>query len=320
MQISEQQTKPVAIAGFWRRLGAFFLDCLVLGAVGLVAGLVLTDQFVQLGVWGRLLGFCVAWPYFGLLNSRLGGGQTLGKRALGIRVVLQQGGLMPVPQALARFLPLGVAWFLNGAPWSESVLLSFWSYVLSVAVFGVGLAVVYLFVFNRGTRQSLHDLMVGSLVVRASDSHEDAVKTQPTWPVHLAICGVLLVGSATLPYFGQRAASNATLSPLLSIYKTVSATGWVSHAQVNQGQSFVVTAGKGKTSSTYLSIVAYIKDADINNAVRAGQLAKLALSVDPAASHLDSIQVVLVYGYDIGIATSWQSRSHSHTPAEWQAQ
>ncbi|MBI5926353.1 MAG: RDD family protein [Aquabacterium sp.] len=308
------------MAGFWRRLGAFFLDGVVLGAVGWAAGLVLADQFVQLGLWGRLLGFCVAWPYFGLLNSSLSGGQTLGKRALGIKVVSQQGGFLSVQQALVRFLPLGAAWFLNGAPWSEAVLLSFWSYVLSVAVFGVGLSVAYLFVFNRATRQSLHDLMVGSLVVRAVGSQEESVKAQPTWPVHLAVCGVLMVGSAILPYFGQRAAGNATFSPLLSIYKAVNATSWVSHAQVNQGQSFIVTADKGKVSSTYLSIVAYTKDADINSTTRAGQLAKLALSADPAARQLDTIQVVLVYGYDIGIAASWQSRNQSHTPAEWLAQ
>lgn len=317
---TEQPTSSNVMAGFWRRLGAFFLDGLVLGAIGWAAGLVLADHFVQLGLWGRLLGFCVAWPYFGLLNSRLGGGQTLGKRVLGIKVVNQRGDCLSAPQALMRFLPLGAAWFLNGVPWPDAVLLSFWSYVLSVAVFGVGLSLVYLFVFNRATRQSLHDLMVGSFVVRALGGHDEPVKAQPTWPAHLAVCGVLLVGSAILPYFGQRAASNATFSPLLSIYKAVNATSWVSHAQVNQGQSFMVMAEKGKVSSTYLGIVAYIKDADINNTTRARELARLALSADPAARQLDTIQVVLAYGYDIGIAASWQSRNQSHTPAEWLAQ
>lgn len=317
---TEQQLTPNAAAGFWRRLGAFFLDGLVLGAAGWAAGFFLADQFVQIGPWGRFLGFCVAWPYFGLLNSRVGGGQTLGKRALDIQVVGGDGDLLSVPRAFARFLPLGVAWFLNGAQLPEAAGTSFWSNVLSIVIFGVVLTMAYLFVFNRATRQSLHDLLVGSYVVRASSSNNEPIKAQPTWPVHLAVCGVLLIASATIPYFGQRAASNEFLSPLLSIHKAVTAMSWVNHAQVNKGQTFRATVEKGKTKTTYLSVVAYIKDADIDNAERAGQLAKLALSADPATRNVDAIQVVLVYGYDIGIAASWHSRIHSHAPAEWLAQ
>lgn len=308
------------MAGFWRRLGAFFLDGLVLGAAGWAAGFFLADQFVQIGPWGRLFGFCVAWPYFGLLNSRVGDGQTLGKRALDIKVVGGDGNLLSAPRAFARFLPLGVAWFLNGAQLPEAAAASFWSDVLSIVIFGVVLTMAYLFVFNRATRQSLHDLLVGSYVVRASSSHNEPIKAQPTWPVHLAVCGLLLIASATIPYFSQRAASNELFSSLLSIHKAVNAMNWVNHAQVNKGQTFRSTVEKGKTKTTYLSIVAYIKDADIDNAERAGQLAKLALSADPATRNVDAIQVVLVYGYDIGIAASWRSHIHSHAPAEWMAQ
>ena len=52
------------IAGFWRRLAAFFLDFLALGIVGVTVGFFFTEEFVRLGPWGLLLGFSVAFAYF----------------------------------------------------------------------------------------------------------------------------------------------------------------------------------------------------------------------------------------------------------------
>src|SRR5690348_14117245 len=74
------------IAGFWRRLAAFVVDALILGVPAMLLGFAMFDWAASLGQAGRLIGFVVALLYFGLLNSRLGGGQTLGKRLLGIRV------------------------------------------------------------------------------------------------------------------------------------------------------------------------------------------------------------------------------------------
>src|SRR3989442_15191444 len=129
---TEQSTEPRILASLWRRLGAFFLDCLLLGAMGVAIGSFFIQRLVDLGPWGRLLGFAVAITYFGALNSRLGKGQTLGKRLLKIKVIRRDGTPLSVPKALLRFVPLGAPWFLNNAQFPESVLLSPWIYVLSV--------------------------------------------------------------------------------------------------------------------------------------------------------------------------------------------
>ena len=84
----EQQSAPPAYsgkgtgprAGFWRRFAAWFLDGLLIGVINAILVLV-TDQNI-----GSLLAFVIGLVYYaGLEGSRTG--QTLGKKALGIRVI-----------------------------------------------------------------------------------------------------------------------------------------------------------------------------------------------------------------------------------------
>jgi uncharacterized RDD family membrane protein YckC len=79
------------IAGFWRRLFAFLLDGVLLGVLGFCIGLAAYDNLVALGDWGRALGFCIALGYFGVMDSELTGGQTVGKLLTGIKVVTATG-------------------------------------------------------------------------------------------------------------------------------------------------------------------------------------------------------------------------------------
>lgn len=67
------------------------VDSAVLGIVGFLLGLCFFRQFMAWGSWGRLLGFAIALLYFGPLNSRLGDGQTIGKRTLKVRVTTAAG-------------------------------------------------------------------------------------------------------------------------------------------------------------------------------------------------------------------------------------
>jgi len=66
------------MAGTWRRLFAFCLDGLFLGAFGAWLGLLAYDRLAALGDWGRVVGFAISLVYFGAMGSELSGGQTLG--------------------------------------------------------------------------------------------------------------------------------------------------------------------------------------------------------------------------------------------------
>ena len=313
----DEATDSRSTAGFWRRIGAFLVDGLLLGVIGQTLGFFLTRELVALGAWGRLLGFLVALTYFGLLNSKLANGQTLGKRLLKIRVVGSDGTPLSVARSVVRFLPLGAAWFLNGIMLPTSSLMSIWAYVFSIAVFGVGLSIAYLFVFNRRTRQSAHDLLVNSYVVMVS-----AQTVRPdtgVWKVHLLICGGLIAASCLAPYFLSGLANQAPFQPLMKIYEAAVAEPWVVHATVNKGKGIVVSSKTGRNETSYINVTAYLNAPDIENAEHAKELALLTLKSDSSVGAVDLIRVTLAYGYDIGIASSWRAQTYSHSPAEWSA-
>jgi uncharacterized RDD family membrane protein YckC len=84
-------------AGFWQRVGAYLLDGILLSVIN-------TVLLVGLKGVGYVLGVIVGIVYFVYLE---GGptGQTLGKRALGIRVVsFDTGGPIGYPRAFIRYI------------------------------------------------------------------------------------------------------------------------------------------------------------------------------------------------------------------------
>ncbi len=74
-------------SGFWRRVFAYSIDAILLGIIGLALGFTFYEHFLAIGQTGRLYGLVIYLAYFATMNSKIGNGQTLGKRMLGIKVV-----------------------------------------------------------------------------------------------------------------------------------------------------------------------------------------------------------------------------------------
>lgn len=311
MEVSTVEA-PVAapcVAGFWRRSLAFIVDALVLGVIGAGAGWLAFDVFARLGGYGRAVGFVVALAYFGAMNSALFGGQTLGKRLLEVRVVGKDGALLSLPQSLLRYAVLGVPFFLNGAPFDTTVLFSPVGYVLSLLIFGGMLSILYLYVFNRHGRRSLHDLAVGSSVVTAA-SPVKAVRPSPVWRVHLVVVGLLLVAAAVLPAFTGRLAQGEYFKDLLVAYEAVNAEPGVKYAQVSHNTAF--RSGGPNVESVIAQV--NLAEPRTDDAAFAEHIAKVILVNDKKATTKSAIHVTLVYGFDMGIASSWRSKGYQFKP------
>lgn len=162
------------IAGFWRRISAWLLDAFLICGTGLVLGYLFFDQFVAMGEWGRLIGLAIFLAYFGLLNSTYVGGQTLGKRAAKICVVDGMGEHISIRTSMLRAFILGLPGILNQISMSPNTMKNpfgiAFMFILGVIIFGGGIGILYFYIFNRNTRQSLHDLICGTYVVSVAGS------------------------------------------------------------------------------------------------------------------------------------------------------
>lgn len=122
---------PVAYAGFWRRLGALLLDLLITTVLGL--------PFLLLPGAGWITGLLVWWLYFPFFNSSALQG-TPGKIYLGLAVTDEAGSRL-------RFRSAAIRELLE---------------IVSGLLLGLG----YLLNLFTPRRQTFHDLLAGTLVVR----------------------------------------------------------------------------------------------------------------------------------------------------------
>ncbi len=303
------------ISGFWRRIGAFVIDSAILGGAGYGLGLVFEKQFVELGGWSRLVGFCIALAYFGIMNSRICGGQTLGKKVLKIKVVNGENQSIDVVRSFARYSILGIPYFLNGAHFTSNALSSFWIYPLSFVIFGGMGSTVFLYIFNRVTRQSLHDLIVGTFVVNVN-----VEKQEPgtVWRPHLLVVAAFFILAAIMPVYTTNLSQSGTFRDLLSAQAAIMEEPSVSYASVSYGERSFSSATKGtKTTTSYVAAQAFLRTNDVADAQLAWKLAEILVKRYPESLKKDVIQIKLIYGYDIGIASSWHTFTHGFKPDEF---
>lgn len=140
-------------AGFWRRVGAYIIDVIVIsiisGIIGGIFGIGLgtsvaatggsVDDVQSLGnSLGGLIGLAIGIAYFcGMESSSLQA--TLGKKALGLVVTDDNGNRIGFGKALGRYL----------------------GKILSGLILGIG----YLMVAFTDKKQGLHDKLAGTLVL-----------------------------------------------------------------------------------------------------------------------------------------------------------
>ena len=321
---SQYPREPKAIrtiCGFWRRLFAFFVDSLILGVFGLILGMAFFNFFAELGSAGRLFGFTVALLYFGIQNSSLCDGQTIGKRIFNIKVVDHDMNSISPQRSFARFTILGFPYFLNGALFPPTLLNNFFlSLFIGLIVFFGLFGIVYLYIFNRKTRQSLHDLIVGTYVVNATAVTRFSF--QPLWKGHLAVLSVLflsilIVMTIVVPKLGQK----NFFKELLAVQQRIQETGLVHATNVSAGKSYGTSTGTGEATeweTTFFKVTAVLKQKPSKIDMTINEIANVVLATYPPIMEKDALVINVSYGYDIGIARAWRTQRRQNSPKEWQ--
>lgn len=177
----------------WRRLCAIAIDYAAIGALGLLLAYLCYEPLVAAGEYARLAGLAIVILYFGVFNSWLGGGRSLGKRVFGLRVVRTDGRLLSPAEGALRGVIACLPLLLGNLflPGEDPALAS----AIDLLGFGIPISSLYLLIFSK-TGRVLHDFVASSLVEARTTSSRSA---PPVWPGHWANAALICLGFALYP-------------------------------------------------------------------------------------------------------------------------
>lgn len=300
------------VAGFWRRLFAFLVDGVIVGVGAALVAAPFFGPLSRVGAWGRLIGFCMALPYFAFLNSRFGGGRTLGKRWLKIQVVDENGQPISFRRSLIRYTVFAIPFSLNQLPLPVTRTPSFVFVGITIMLILGGVS-VYLVICNRRTRQGLHDLAVKSYVASVAES--GAIRRQTIWPGHWAILVGLGVAAWTGVHVLEKKISRAyPMGRMLDDLRDIEGMAGVQSAGV---QDLTWHSWSGGETKTIFVVIVRWDGASQTDEDGAKRVARLLLQNDANVAQRDVLRIVVVRGFDLGIANASVTHPFEHTPAEW---
>lgn len=290
----DKQLRPSVL----KRAVALLIDYMVLGIFGFVLGLFFEDFFVSLGKYGTLVGTAIAIIYFSICQSKLGGGQSLGKMAISSKVTDLNGQYLSFNKSLLRafilvFPIMNVELLASGK--GMIVIMSLVSLLM--------LASIYLVIVNK-SRRCLHDLLIPSVVINQSVSDFEIDERKDRSSLKLIPLGVLALLGLGMGFYQTFQSTN--LSPLLAAKDKIEQEAGV--IGVNKIQSSVTSHYMTDSPvNTYSSIEVLVRIDDMQEAsdVDSKYFATfhdIIAEEVPEYKDVDLVLITLYYGYNIGIA------------------
>ncbi|WP_456458988.1 RDD family protein [Reichenbachiella sp.] len=308
--------KKFNIANFWSRIWALFIDSIVLGIIGLVLGLMMEDSFVSMGTNGILVGFTLSLLYFTFANSKIGDGSTLGKKVMKIQVVDKNENWISIQTSFLRSLILISPYFLVNYAFTQFQIVESIKIVILLSML---IGIIVLYIFNKATRQSLHDLVLHTFVVKENEL-ENSIEFQTNKKTGVYVTGVLIILLVSFTLYNATT-SNPTQEQFISATTTINDIEGV----IKSGASRNTTTFYGKQESTTVSynLVIWVsklpKSETLQNSRIVKQAIKVLINSELEIGEFDVISVKLVKGFNIGIARKNRSSYVSKTPEEWRS-
>lgn len=134
--------QPIGYGGFWLRVVAYLIDGILLGIASGVIGAATGGGMYDIdhpNYPGSGASIVIAWLYFALMESSERGA-TVGKMAVGLRVVTDQGQRLSFLNATGRYF----------------------AKFISAMILGIG----FLMIAFSDRKRGLHDIITGTLVVK----------------------------------------------------------------------------------------------------------------------------------------------------------
>lgn len=312
--IGTTQPQDMNIAGFWQRCLAFFTDAAVLIAAGTVLGFLAMDTLAALGPWGRVLGTAVTLLYFSISDSSLSGGASPGKRFMGLKVVGATGEPVPPGRAFIRSLVFVIPVMVDArCPTCPAAL----EIALGAVVYGGGGAMLVLFIINKATRQSIHDLAAGTYVIKAQNLPAPPVHVTPRKGHYLVAAAVALVIAFFITIATVEEAKSGRRAHMARIVAALGEVPGVGSVHALGGD--VVVSGK---PMGFVQINAKLDERpDKGLEAKATELVRAAMTASPdafSANNLRNVGIRVSYGYDIGFSVRYETFDTDSSPEAWE--
>lgn len=308
----------IRIANFGGRIAALVIDILSLGIIGIILGLTIQDFLISIGSYGSLLGLTIAVLYFTIFNSKLFNGQTIGKKAFGIQVTDESGKTLGLQKSFIRALILCTPYFLINVEFPGVPVGSIIFLLKNISCVALTIGVILIYIFNKGNRQSLHDLVIGSYVVSTERQEEYSILPAVTNASYY-VFGISVVFIAIFTIVSLRQLKS-TYPDLVSIQDHISNIDGVLNAGVSKNTSTVYGQEKSTTKSIKAQLwVKKLPDNsdELENMKETRTAIKTILENEPNIDQYDIISVTLIRGFNIGIASWKHYLTSQKSPAEW---
>jgi hypothetical protein len=133
------------------------------------------------------------------------------------------------------------------------------------------------------------------------------------WKNHYLIVGIwcliILIFAAIISPMIQR---RGVFPELIALHDSIQNSG-----EVHMSSVFVGTSRGANGETQYLTTNTIWKNRPASPEVAASEIASIILREYPDVMNKDILAVTITYGFDIGIASGWQSYNEHHSPAEW---
>ncbi len=309
------ETTTVNLATRKRRFFAFLIDSLIIALFGKLLGLLLGDFFIELGNLGKIVGFIVVLFYFGIGNSKILNGQTVAKKLLKIRVVDKSSEAISVPKSFLRALPFAAYILLNGLPVSDSADL-YPSLILGTILFSIPVLESFFAIVNNKSLQSLHDMIAKTFVVSVKSEGNINITNQKVFlyagaALPILILIVTLAGSATV--------SNKLIyvTDMQNIISVASHELPISSISMYRNKTTTTSLNGETTQVKLIKVTAAKINKDENDTLLAMKIAKVIFDSGFKFEDGETLSVTIIYGYDIGIASSYVSSKFNDSIENW---
>ena len=309
-------------ANFWIRILAFVIDLIVLGLFGIILGLAFKNFFISIDYYSFIIGFAIFITYFSIGYSKLTKGQTIGKKILNISVIDKNGNFLNIFKAFIRALIISLAFFaikLQLPNNSKTILI-----LAGIKIFGIALisAITFLYIFNKYTRQSLHDLLTKTFVVKTSEIKNFTYNTYyiKPWTYIFTIFLVILISYVYGSFYFK---NYKKYLPLIQIEEKLETLNNVQNAKVYVNELTIYSTKKIHVKS--LIVILYLQKlphiTDINEMEKlplTKKIISIILTNYKDIQKLDKITIKFIYGFNLGIAQAHKTFFISEPIDDWQ--